>query len=78
MTKAEQAWTKCRSPNSSGEAVLSCAECRAFEYRKCDNCPASAFTIWAGEPQDPMESIRLSRWIGALGPHVRGISTVAA
>jgi hypothetical protein len=78
MTDTEQVWTKCRSLNSSDEAVLSCAECRAFEYRKCDACPASAFTIWAGEPQDPMDSITMSRWIGALDPHVRGTSTVAA
>jgi hypothetical protein len=77
MTKAVQVWTKCLSSNLFDEAVLSCAECRAFEYRKCDDCPASAFTIWAREPQDPMESIRMSRWIGALDPHVRGIATVA-
>jgi hypothetical protein len=76
MTTIEPACTKCLSPTLS-DAFLSCAECRAFEYLKCDGCPASALAIWADEPQDPMHSIRMSRWIGALNPYVRDALTVA-
>jgi hypothetical protein len=77
MAKTEPAWTTRHSPTLSEKAFLSCAECRAFEYRKCDGCPVSAFAIWADEPQDPMGSIKISRWIGAFAPHVRDTSTVA-
>jgi hypothetical protein len=76
MTRTEPAWTTCLSLGLS-EDFLSCAECRAFESRKCDGCPASAFASWA-EPQDPMKSIKLSRWIDSLGPHVWGDALVPA
>lgn len=60
------------------EDFLSCVECRAFEYPKCDGCPTSAFPIWAVEPKDPMKSIKLSRWIDALGLHTFGDGALAA
>jgi hypothetical protein len=78
MTRTEPAWTTCHSRTLPEEASLSCAECCALEYRKCDGCPASAFAIWADESKDPLKSIKISRWIDALAPYVRGTAAVAA
>jgi hypothetical protein len=76
MTKIETAWATCHS--STKDAFLSCAECCAFEYRKCDGCPASAFAIRADEMPDPMDSIKVSTWIDALAPLLRDKTDVAA
>jgi hypothetical protein len=76
MTTTEPVWAACLSPTLSDD-LLSCIECRAFEFPKCDGCPVSSCPILGGEPKDPMNSIKVSRWIDSLIPLVRGRSLVA-
>jgi hypothetical protein len=76
MIQIEPVLMPCLSPTLS-EDFLSCVECRAFEYAKCDGCPASAFAIWAVAPKDPRKSVKLSRWIDALGPHTFGTTPLS-
>jgi hypothetical protein len=68
MTKTQPSWVKCLSANMLGEALLSCSECRAFEYRKCDGCPNSDFAVETLAPceDDPMNSVTTHGWIRGI------------
>jgi hypothetical protein len=66
MSKAPPGWAKCVSENMFREAVLSCTECCAFEFRKCDGCPNSESVDLAQEANDPMNSPKTRGWIRGI------------
>jgi hypothetical protein len=66
MSKNQPGWVKCLSENPFRDAVLSCTECCAFEFRKCDGCPNSEPGDLAQEMKDPMNSPTARGWIRGI------------
>jgi hypothetical protein len=66
MSKNQPGWVKCLSENPFRDAVLSCTECCAFEFRKCDGCPNSVSVDVAHEAKDPMNSLTTRGWIRGI------------
>jgi hypothetical protein len=66
MSKNQPGWVKCLTENLFRDAVLSCTECCAFEFRKCDGCPNSESEDLAHEASDPMNSLKARGWIRGI------------